>query len=957
MCRQWVEQEDGTVDFKETLNLPRTKFKMRANLRKREPEILAQWETQRVYAQALEARSAGPRFVLHDGPPYANGKIHYGHILNKVLKDIIVKHRTMTGYYTLYRPGWDCHGLPIEIHVDRSLGARKENLSQVEIRQACRDYALQFVDTQREEFKRLGCFGTWDHPYLTLDNHYEATIVRELGNFIKNGYLYRGRKPVYWCGSCKTALAEAEVEYKDRRSPSIYVKLPLVDDPAFLDPKLTGKKTHLVIWTTTPWTIPANLAVVVWPDYPYVALEIDGEYYVVAEALVDHFLADCNLEAQSRFKIDAQRLEGRRYRHPLMEPQSENDFKVWFAPHVTLEQGTGLVHTAPGHGAEDYRVGLEHELRIFAPVDDRGCFTEEVARYAGGYVHETNPTVIDDLIAQQALLNPAGASIEHSYPHCWRCKNPIVFRATPQWFVDLDHEGFRRRALEEIDRTRWIPHWGHDRIFGMVESRPDWCLSRQRVWGVPLPLVYCTQCKEPLLSHTLAEHIATLFETHGSDVWFAKEPAELIPAGMTCPACGSSTFAKETDIVDVWFESGVSWAAVCENQSDLGVPVDLYLEGSDQHRGWFHSALLTGVATRDKAPYKAVLTHGFVVDDKGQPYSKTLKNYEPPEKILNRLGAEIFRLWVASEDYRNDIRISDEIIKRLSEGYRRIRNTCRFMLGNLSDFDPDTDAVAPKAFTESDRWVLSRLEHVLEKISNAYENFEFHKVYHALLEFASVDLSAFYLDIAKDRLYCEAPRSTTRRAAQTVIYELVRAVAMLAAPILSFTAEDIWTHLPHRSADPPSVHLALLPKLNPARRDPKLEEVWNELKLVRQAVTRAMEPFRAAKHHSLDGRVIIRPAGEFQRNVLQAHKDDLADLFIVSGVELASQEAEPTGNAFDPSERETELEPRVTVSAAPGEKCPRCWKVTPDPVENEKWGRVCSRCNDVLNTLAKSQKD
>lgn len=926
------------MDFKETLNLPKTKFRMRANLAKREPDILGQWEQEKLYDRILEQRADAPLFVLHDGPPYANGTIHYGHILNKVLKDIVVKHRTMAGYRTLFIPGWDCHGLPIEIHVDRTLGSKKKEMSLVEVRRACREYANKYVDIQREEFKRLGCFGTWDEPYLTLDKSYEATIVRQLGKFIKEGYLYRGRKPVYWCGSCKTALAEAEVEYKDRTSPSIYVKLPLEDDPEFLDDELAGQKVNLVIWTTTPWTIPANLAVVVWPDYKYVALEVEGEHYVVAEALAESFLEDCGMEASARKPIDANKLEGRRYIHPLMEPRSESSFRVWFAPHVTLEQGTGLVHTAPGHGAEDYVVGLEHGLDIFAPVDNEGRFTSEVKPYEGGYVHDTNDAVIDDLIEKSALLNRKGAFIEHSYPHCWRCKQPIVFRATPQWFVDLEHKGFRRRALEEIDRTTWIPHWGRDRIYGMVESRPDWCLSRQRVWGVPLPVVYCADCGEPLLEARLADHIAHLFTENGSDIWFEKEVSELVPEGLGCPKCKSSTFRKETDIVDVWFESGVSWAAVCEGKPDLGVPVDLYLEGSDQHRGWFHSSLLTGVATRDKAPYKAVLTHGFVVDKNGQPYSKTLKNYAPPEKILNRLGAEIFRLWVASEDYRNDIRISEEILKRLSEGYRRIRNTCRFMLGNLSDFDPDDDGVEPEALTEADQWALSRLDGLIQKVSKAYESYDFHKVYHALLEFASVDMSSFYLDVAKDRLYCEPPKSQTRKAAQTVVYEVCRSLALLAAPVLSFTAEDVWAHLPKRADDPESVHLGDLPVSVEGRKQRKLEEAWGELKLVRQAVTKALEPFRAEKHHPLDARVTIRPAGDFQRRILEDHRDALADLFIVSSAEIASEDA---------SGEEAEAE----VEFAGGLKCPRCWKRVESGVSKDAWGEVCPRCASALDEI------
>ena len=924
------------MELKDTLHLPKTAFKMRGNLAKREPEILARWDEDKLYERILEARKGAPVFLLHDGPPYANGHIHYGHILNKVLKDIVVKYRTMAGHYVKFVPGWDCHGLPIELHVDRELGKAKEGMSKIEVRKACRDYAMGWVETQKNEFRRLGCFGLWDEPYLTLNHSYEASIVRELGQFMDGGYLYRGRKPVYWCGSCQTALAEAEVEYKDHKSPSIYVKFPLVDDPSFLGAEFAGKKVSLVIWTTTPWTIPSNLAVVAWPEYSYVALDVGGQYLIVAKDLADSFLSDCELEAKERRPIDVTLLEGRRYLHPMMEPKTDKDFRVWFAPHVTMEQGTGLVHTAPGHGAEDYVVGQEQGLAVFAPVDDQGRFTDEVPAYEGMHVHEANPKVVADLHAAGVLMNRPGQEVEHSYPHCWRCKNPIVFRATPQWFVNLENEGLRGKTLDEIDKTRWVPHWGRERIYGMVQTRPDWCLTRQRSWGVPLPIVYCNSCGEPVVSGEFARKVADLFLEEGADAWFSRSAEELLPAGLTCAKCGGTTFRKETDIVDVWFESGVSWAAVCEGVEGMGVPADLYLEGSDQHRGWFHSALLTSVATRGRAPYKTVLTHGFVVDENGQPYSKSLKNYEPPDKILSKLGAEIFRLWVASEDYRNDIRISDEIISRLSEGYRRIRNTCRFMLGTLSDFDPQHDSVQETDLTEMDRWVLSRLQEVETRVFKAYEAYEFHKVYRALLDFSSVDLSSFYLDVAKDRLYCDT--GTSRQAAQTTIYELLRSVTTLAAPFLSFTAEDIWSHMPHRRSDPESVHLAEFPAPDDSRRHPDIEQVYDELRIVRQEVTRAIEPFRAAKHHSLDAAVVVVPASEFQRKVLTERADELADLFIVSKVTISDQDA--SGDL-----------PEVSFAEAEGVKCPRCWKRSVSPKDVEPWGTVCPRCAEVLRSI------
>ncbi len=923
------------MELKDTLTLPKTAFPQRGNLARREPLMLDRWAKSGLYERILEARADRPRFVLHDGPPYANGSIHYGHILNKVLKDIVVKHRTMDGYLCHYVPGWYCHGLPIELQVDRDLGERREGMSKLEVRKRCRDYALRYVDKQRQEFQRLGCFGAWDSPYLTLQPRYEQTIVREIGRLMEGGYLYRGRKPVYWCASCKTALAEAEVEYGDHVSPSIYVKLDLVDDPGFLAPELAGKQVSLVIWTTTPWTIPANLAVVVQPRYRYVALDTEAGSLIVAEDLVESFLADTGLVARGKVVVEAARLEGRKYRHPLVGEREEQDYRVWFADHVTLESGTGLVHTAPGHGADDYAVGMEHGLDILAPVDDSGCFTEEVPAYQGQMVHRANPAVMKDLGDAGALLSPLDLTISHSYPHCWRCKEPIVFRATPQWFVALDHADLRQRALEEIDRTRWIPRWGRERIHGMVSSRPDWCLSRQRAWGVPLPILYCEECGEPLVSAALARRAAELFGEEGSDAWFARSPAELAPEGAACAACGSTSFRKEEDIVDVWFESGVSWAAVCEEDPLLGVPVDLYLEGSDQHRGWFHSALLTGVAGRGMAPYRAVLTHGFVVDKEGKPYSKSMRNYEPPEKILGRQGAEIFRLWVASEDYRNDIRISPEILKRLTEGYRRIRNTARFLLGNLSDFDPSSDLVEVEHLAEVDRWALGRLHGLVERLGAAYDSYELHKVYRGLVDYAAVDLSARYLDILKDRLYCDAPSGLSRRGAQTVVYEILRAYTALMAPVLVFTAEEIWEHMPHLPGDPDSVHLTSFPQADGSRVDAALGARFESMLTVRSAVTQALEPFRASKHHSLDAAVTVRVPPDLRAD-LDACADLLHDYFIVSSVALEDAPGD---------------EVEVVVTEHGGAKCQRCWKRTHDPKTVGDSQTVCGRCAAVLAAM------
>ncbi|HEY3359111.1 MAG TPA: isoleucine--tRNA ligase, partial [Polyangia bacterium] len=836
------------MDYKETINLPKTEFAMAANLAKREPELLTEWTEKRLYERVLEAHAHDPVFVLHDGPPYANGHIHYGHILNKILKDIVVKSRTMMGHRVKYVPGWDCHGLPIELAVDRELGPKKAAMTTADVRRECEAYARRFVAIQRDEFARLGVFGAWDQPYLTLDHSYEATIVRILAAFTRGGYLYRGKKPVHWCAHCRTALAEAEIEYQDHTSPSVFVRFPLEPengrDLGDVDPALAGKRASVVIWTTTPWTLPANLAVVLHPTFHYVAVPVmlaDGEeYVVVAKDLAEGFLKEVGLTSDRGRWIDlppakTAKLAGRRYANPLGRPAQEADFRVGFADHVTLEQGTGLVHTAPGHGMEDYLYGQEHGLDVYAPVDNAGAYTADVPRWQGTHVHAANPAIVADLVASGHLLSNPKATVAHSYPHCWRCKNPIVFRATPQWFVGLDHAGLRQRALEEIDRTQWIPPWGRNRIYGMIEHRMDWCLSRQRAWGVPIPAFYCDDCGETLLSAEVMDHVAALFDQEGSGVWFEREPKDLLPAGTACPKCGSHKLRKEQDIVDVWFESGVSWAAVCEGKPDLGVPVDLYLEGSDQHRGWFHSALLTSVGSRGRAPYRAVLTHGFVLDDQGRPYSKTeiekarregrKIEYLPPEDVLKKQGAELLRLWVASEDYRNDVAYSRGILDQLGESYRKIRNTTRFALGNLYDFDPARDAVAPEALLPLDRYMMGKVARLAARLRQAYADYEFHLVFRALIDFCAVDLSATYFDIIKDRLYCDAAAAHTRRSGQTVLYAAARALATLMAPIFAFTAEDVWRHLPHLPGDPDSVHLAAFvepPAIDTAELDEEL---------------------------------------------------------------------------------------------------------------------------------------
>lgn len=930
------------MDYKSTLNLPKTQFPMKANLPNREPEILRQWESMGIYEQIKEASKGREKFILHDGPPYANGHIHIGTAMNKILKDLIIKSKFMAGFDSHYVPGWDCHGLPIEHQVDLMLGERKDNLSKVEVRRECRQYAERFVQIQKEEFKRLGVFGDWETPYLTMSYPYVAAIVREFGKFYQNGSVYRGKKPVYWCASCKTALAEAEVEYNEHHTPSIYVSFPVLSDLSERMPTLKGRSSHVVIWTTTPWTIPANLAIAVHPRFDYVAVDRDGEVYILAEELLKYVLPSfqwSKTEILAEFKGEV--LEGIICRHPYLDRESH----VILADFVTLDAGTGCVHIAPGHGKEDYEIGVKYGIPAYAPVDDDGRFTQEAEPFAGQYVFDANPAVTAKLSDSGSLL--LEEQMVHEYPHCWRCKNPIIFRATEQWFISMETNAFRERTLEAIDQVEWIPSPGRDRIHDMIKHRPDWCVSRQRAWGVPITVFYCEGCGEVLATGETFEHIAELFEKQGADIWFAWEANELLPVKTRCPHCGVERFRKETNILDVWFDSGVSWTDVLEHNPELAFPAQMYLEGSDQHRGWFHSALLTSVGTRGHAPYLSVLTHGFVVDGEGKKMSKSRGNVIVPEEVIDRYGAEILRLWVSAEDYKDDLRISQEILQRLSEAYRRIRNTARFILGNLYDFQPTRDRIPYPELREIDRFFLHRMQKVIARVRQAYNRYSFHTVFHTLHQFCVVDLSALYLDVLKDALYLLAPGDGARRSAQTVLFEILRDLTHLMAPILAFTAEEIWDHLPLWDGKEASVHLSAFPEAREDWMDEGLADRWGRFLQVRGEITKALETARKAKviGLALDAQVVVSPPADLHP-LLEEHHRLLEDLFIVSQVEISHE------RLSDEAVESTEVPGlQIKVERARGKKCDRCWKWYESLGQHAQYPQACSRCVGVLESL------
>jgi isoleucyl-tRNA synthetase len=925
------------MDYKETLNLPKTDFPMKANLAQREPEMLKNWEEMGIYKKIRETAKGRKPYVLHDGPPYANGNIHLGTALNKIIKDIVVKAKNMTGFDGVYVPGWDCHGLPIEHQVDKELGGKKAAMSQVEKRRACRVYAEKFVGIQREQFKRLGVFGEWENPYLTMAYPYEAATVAEFGKLYLNGSVYKGKKPVYWCATCKTALAEAEVEYADHSTPSIYVKFAFTSDISKVLPKLAGQKVNMVIWTTTPWTIPANLAIAVNDDFIYAAVKIDDEVLIVAKDMIDYCLDAFGFKNKKYDILDEFQgavLEGQKCVHPLIK----RDSVLILAPFVTLEAGTGAVHIAPGHGQEDYEIGLEYGLDNYAPVDDAGKFTEDVEHFAGQFVFDANDNVIKKLKEVGALLGHF--PMQHSYPHCWRCKKPIIFRSTEQWFISMEKNDLRKKALACINKVKWIPTWGRDRIYGMVENRPDWCISRQRLWGVPITVFYCAKCKNEVLTQEILDHLVGLVEKGGADVWFEKEPKDLMPKHTTCPHCKNTEFTKEVNILDVWFDSGVSHAAVLEKRKDLSSPCDMYLEGSDQHRGWFHSSLLESVGTRGRAPYKSVLTHGFVVDGDGKKMSKSVGNVIGAEEAIEKYGAEILRLWVAAEDYTDDIRISEEILKRLMEAYRRIRNTSRFILGNLYDFDVDSEMMDYAQMEEMDKWALHRLQEVIKRVTEAYESHQFHVVFYTLYNYCTVDLSALYLDVLKDRLYTSRAKSLARRSGQTAMFTILKAMTRLLAPILTFTAEEVWAALPAWKGKEASIHLTQFPQVNEQCFNVDLGERWKVMIDAKAEISKAIEQARKEKviGHSLDARITIA-APEKMGALMASHLEDLRALLIVSQLQLA-EEKEIT----KPYKSEDIKGLFAGVEKARGVKCERCWIYEESVGSDAKHPTVCGRC-------------
>ncbi|MCM3587113.1 isoleucine--tRNA ligase [Mesobacillus maritimus] len=915
------------MDFKDTLLMPKTDFPMRGNLPKREPDMQKQWEEMNIYEKVQKRTEGRPHFILHDGPPYANGDIHIGHALNKILKDMIVRYKSMSGYSSPYVPGWDTHGLPIEQALTNK-GVKRKEMTIAEFRKLCEQYAYEQIDSQRTQFKRLGVRGEWENPYITLKPAYEAQQIKVFGEMAKKGYIYKGLKPVYWSPSSESALAEAEIEYKDKKSPSIYVGFKVKNGNGVL-----AEDVEIVIWTTTPWTIPANLGISVHPDLTYVVVAVEDKKYLVAEALLETVSQEIGWENPEVVqKVQGKDIERVVAEHPLYG----RDSLVMLGEHVTTDAGTGCVHTAPGHGEDDFLVGQKYGLDVLSPVDDKGCMTAEAEGFEGLFYDQANKPITEKLQEAGKLLKLT--FMTHSYPHDWRTKKPVIFRATAQWFASI--KDFRGDLLQAINETKFVPAWGETRLYNMVRDRGDWCISRQRAWGVPIPVFYAEN-GEPIITDETIDHISNLFREHGSNIWFEKEAKELLPEGFTHPGSPNGEFTKETDIMDVWFDSGSSHQAVLLERDDLERPADLYLEGSDQYRGWFNSSLSTGVAVTGKAPYKGILSHGFVLDGDGRKMSKSLGNVVVPAKVMNQLGADILRLWVASVDYQADVRVSDPILKQVAEVYRKIRNTFRFLLGNLADFNPETDAVAFEDLREVDQFMLVKLNKLIENTHQAYENYEFAGVYHAVNNFCTLDLSSFYLDFAKDILYIEAANHPDRRAIQTVLHESLLSLVKLVAPILPHTADEVWSFIPAVTEE--SVQLTDLPVAKDIPNAKSLETKWNAFLKLRDEVLKALEEARNAKviGKSLTAKAALYVNAE-TKELLDSIKENIAQLFIVSDFEVA-------GMYDDAPENAMKLEQAaIVVTKAEGETCERCWVVTPEVGKVEEFPTVCPRCASVV---------
>ena len=933
-------------EWKDTVNLPRTDFPMKANLPTSEPDALARWAAMDLYGKIREHRKGAPKFVLHDGPPYTSGNIHIGTALNKILKDFVVKSRSMEGFDAPFVMGYDCHGLPIELKVDRELGPKKREMSTADFCRACRAFAERFIGTMTAQFQRLGVLGTWDEPYVTMDFRYQAAIARAFGRFVEQGLVYKGKKPVHWCIHCRTALAEAEVEYEDHTSPSIYVEFPLpaanAADLVARVPALADREIAVLIWTTTPWTIPSNLAVAFHPELDYVAYEVNGRAVILAEGLAATVAAETGVALDrpvATMKGDV--FEHVRFQHPLFE----RDSLGVLADYVTLDAGTGVVHTAPGHGADDFRTGQRYGLDVYAPIGPAGHFLDTVELFGGQRVFDANPNVEAALRERGRLWHRK--SFAHSYPHCWRCHNPVIFLATSQWFIGMDdpklaYDGQKRTlrdaALNTVDdKVKWIPGWGHDRIYNMLANRPDWCVSRQRAWGVPIPALDCTKCGEAVISPAIVEKAAAVFAEYGADAWYERPIEEFVPEGLTCPSCSGTTFEREMNILDVWFDSGSSHEAVLSVRPELSWPADIYLEGSDQHRGWFQSSLLVGLGTRGRAPFGEVLTHGFIVAEDGRKMSKSLGNSVEPQDIIKQSGADILRLWVSMSDYTQEIRIGKEVLARAVEAYRKIRNTMRYLVANLYDFDPAVDQLDRSALEEVDRYILARYAELGLKVRRAYATYEYGTIFQAVNQFTTVDLSAFYADVTKDRLYTFAATSRERRSAQTALYIIADGLTRLLAPILSFTADELWRYLPARTFD--SVHIAMFPDQAEleALADLTLLQQWEQLSRLRERVLAHIEPLRKDKviGSSLQARVVLT-ANEKELAFLESYAAHLPMLFIVSEVELRGGDVD--GDAG----------PQITIERTGGVKCERCWRYVPTVSAAPASEGLCPRCEDAL---------